>query len=328
MNLRRILLSGVVFALTGLFIGRALRAAPETERRRSVAVTIDDLPGPVAGVLSNRPADLATMTKKLLAALAEHSVPAVGFVNEGKLVVAGEGPAEFAARVELLRLWTSAGFELGNHTYSHRSFNKLSLDEFESDIVRGEPETRKLLAEKGLALRYFRHPFLQVGLDLPKRRALEAYLRGRGYVIAPVTIDNDEYVFAFVYADAMRRSERALAARVAADYLIYMDKVFAFFEELSLRQLGREPAEVLLIHANALNSDHFGELAGMMEKRGYRFATLEATLRDPAYALPDDYVGGWGISWIHHWETTAGKPRTPSPDPPPWIQAAYDALPQ
>ena len=65
-----------------------------------------------------------------------------------------------------------------------------------------------------------------------------------------------------------------------------------------------------------------------MEKRGYRYATLDETLRDPAYALPDDYVGAWGISWLHHWEVTAGKPRTPSPDPPAWIQQAYDALPR
>ncbi len=53
---------------------------------RSVAVTIDDLPAPAAGVVSNEPAALAAMTAQLLAALAKHRVPAVGFVNEGKLV--------------------------------------------------------------------------------------------------------------------------------------------------------------------------------------------------------------------------------------------------
>ena len=69
-------------------------------------------------------------------------------------------------------------------------------------------------------------------------------------------------------------------------------------------------------------------LVSGIEQRGYRYATLEEVLRDPAYALPDDYVGAWGISWLHHWEVTAGQPRTPSPDPPAWIQQAYDALPR
>ena len=175
---------------------------------RSVAVTIDDLPAPAAGVVSNEPVALAAMTAKLLGALAEHRVPAVGFVNEGKLVVEGEGAAGVAARTAVLRQWVDAGLELGNHTYSHRSFNRMPLDEFEADVLRGEPVTRGLLAEKGKTLRYFRHPFLQVGLELPKRRAFEKFLAEHGYTIAPVTIDNDEYVFAFVYADALRRGDR------------------------------------------------------------------------------------------------------------------------
>lgn len=295
---------------------------------RSVAVTIDDLPAPAAGVVSNEPAALAAMTAQLLAALAAHRVPAVGFVNEGKLFAAGEGPAGVGARIAVLRQWVDAGLELGNHTFSHRSLNRLPLEEFEADLIRGEPVTRSLLAEKGRTLRYFRHPFLQVGLELPKLRAFEKFLTERGYTIAPVTIDNDEYVFAFVYADALRRGDRAQADRIAAAYLDYMDGVFAFFEGVSQRLLGREPAQVLLLHANSLNADHFGALAERIEKRGYRYATLEEVLRDPAYALADDYVGAWGISWLHHWEVTAGKPRTPSPDPPAWIQQAYDALPR
>jgi peptidoglycan/xylan/chitin deacetylase (PgdA/CDA1 family) len=302
--------------------------APGEPPRRTLAVTIDDLPAPPAGVVSNEPAALAAMTAKLLAALAEHRVPAVGFVNEGKLFASGESAAGVAARTAVLRQWIDAGLELGNHTYSHRSLNRLPLEEFEADVLRGEPVTRSLLAEKGRTLRYFRHPFLQVGLELPKRRAFEKFLAEKGYTIAPVTIDNDEYVFAFVYADALRRGDQAFAGRVAAAYLDYMDQVFGFVEELSHRVVGREIAQVLLIHANALNADHFGALADRMEKRGYRYATLDETLRDPAYTLPDDYVGAWGISWLHHWEVTAGKPRSPSPDPPGWIQQAYDALPR
>jgi hypothetical protein len=54
--------------------------------------------------------------------------------------------------------------------------------------------------------------------------------------------------------------------------------------------------------------------------------TLEEALKDEAYARPDTYVGAWGISWLHHWELTEGRPRSPSPDPPAWISTAYAAL--
>jgi peptidoglycan/xylan/chitin deacetylase (PgdA/CDA1 family) len=63
-------------------------AAPPADR--AVAVTFDDLPGPPADLLSNDIFGLRENTAKLLASFREHSVPAVGFVNEGKLFVEGE----------------------------------------------------------------------------------------------------------------------------------------------------------------------------------------------------------------------------------------------
>ena len=164
------------------------------------------------------------------------------------------------SQVMLLRAWLDRGHELGNHTYSHRDLNTQPLDWFEQDVVRGEPVTRRLLAEKGRRLRYFRHPFLHVGLDLDKRRAFESFLAGRGYTVAPVTIDNDEYVYAAAYADARRRGDTPMATRLAEDYLRYMESVFSFIEGVSRDLLGREIPQVLLLHANALNADRFPQL--------------------------------------------------------------------
>jgi peptidoglycan/xylan/chitin deacetylase (PgdA/CDA1 family) len=291
-----------------------------------MAVTIDDLPAPVSGVPDNSPAALRSLTERLLASLARHAVPAIGFVNEGKLFLQGEPASAATERTDLLRLWLDAGLELGNHTYSHRSLNKLPLEEFQADVLRGEAVTRRLLRERDRELRYFRHPFLQVGLDLGKRRAFESFLQGHGYTVAPVTIDNDDYVFAAVYAAALKRADAETARRVAEAYPIYMERVFAFVEEVSRGLFGREIPQVLLIHANALNTDHFDSLAGIARRRGYAFVPLADALADPAYATPDEYVGAWGISWLHHFEITAGRKRSPSPDPPAWVQQAYDRL--
>jgi peptidoglycan/xylan/chitin deacetylase (PgdA/CDA1 family) len=302
----------------------AARAVPGGDR--SVAVTFDDLPGPPGGLASSAVADLRENTRKLLATLTEHGVPAIGFVNEGKLFVEGEAPAGAEARKAVLKMWVDAGFELGNHTRSHRSLNTTPLAEFEEDVVRGEPATRGLLAEKGRKLRYFRHPFLQVGLDLEKRRAFESFLAEHGYTVAPVTIDSDEYMYATVYADALRRGDEPTASAVGSDYLRYMESVFAFIEDVSRRLVGREIRQVLLLHANTLNADHLGGLVASMKARGYAFIPLEQALEDEAYRLPDTYVGRWGISWLHHWELTAGRKRSPSPDPPGWVTKAYEAL--
>jgi peptidoglycan/xylan/chitin deacetylase (PgdA/CDA1 family) len=293
---------------------------------RTVAVTFDDLPAPGGGSVSNEPARLRETTARLLAAVRAHGVPGVGFVNEGQLVVAGEGLPERETRLALLKMWLDAGLELGNHTYSHPSLNKAPLEDFQADVVRGEPTLLALLSDRGQKLRYFRHPFLQVGLELDKRQAFEAFLARRGYTIAPVTIDNDEYIYAAVYASALRRGDAETAAKIGADYLRYMEEVFAFVEDVSRRLTGREIRQILLLHANAINADYFDRLAARIEARGYRFITLEQALQDEAYRLPDTYVGAWGISWLHHWELTAGQKRSASPDPPEWVLQAYQGL--
>jgi peptidoglycan/xylan/chitin deacetylase (PgdA/CDA1 family) len=299
---------------------------PAEVKGRAVAVTFDDLPGPAAGLVSSDVAALRENTRKLLATFGELHIPVVGFVNEGKLFVEGEKPEDAQARIAVLRTWVEAGHELGNHTYSHPSLNRVPLEDFQADVIRGEPVTRRLLAEKGMKLRYFRHPFLQVGLELEKRRAFESFLKKREYVVAPVTIDNDEFVYAAVYASSLRRGDQEAASKIAADYRRYMDAVVSFIEDVSRRLTGREIRQVLLVHANALNADHFGAVVRSMRDRGYRFVTLDEALRDEAYKLPDNYVGSWGLSWLHHWELTAGKARSPSPDPPEWVRKDYEAL--
>ncbi len=326
MTYRKIASPTLAITLLALSLAGSAETSRAADAARAVAVTFDDLPGPRGGVVSNAPAALHDNAARLLAALRAHAVPAVGFVNERALVVEGEGLAEREARLGVLRLWLDAGMELGNHTYSHPDLNQKPLEDFEADLVRGEPTLLALLAPRGQRLRYFRHPMLHVGRELAKRQAFEAFLARRGYTIAPVTIDNDEYIYAAVYASALRRNDREAAQRIGADYLRYMESVFAFIEEVSRGLTGREIRQVLLLHANSLNADAFDSLARTMEARGYRFVTLDEALQDEAYRLPDTYVGEWGLSWLHHWELTAGRKRSPSPDPPDWIMSAYKAL--
>src|SRR5687767_11449664 len=207
--------------LAGSLVSFDARAA-----ERSVAVTFDDLPA--ISVVPDDVASLAELTRQLLAAVRRHDIPAVGFMNEGKLFVEGAPADDVTARTALLRLWVDAGLELGNHTYSHRDLNRIPLEEFQADVIRGEAVTRPLLEAKGRKLRYFRHPFLHVGDTLGKRRTFEQFLAARGYTVAPVTVDNDEYVYAAADGAARRRGDAAAARRIGDDCLRYMNEVFEY----------------------------------------------------------------------------------------------------
>ena len=109
----------------------------------------------------------------------------------------------------------------------------------------------------------------------------------RGYRVAPVTVDNNDFMFANVYARARATNDREVAARVAEAYMPYMEGVFAHFERVSREFLGREVRQILLLHVNELNADYLDDLIRMLRGRRYRFISLDAALDDPAYALPD-----------------------------------------
>lgn len=285
--------------------------APQAAAGRAIALTFDDLPATRAAHL----ADTRDVTARLLAHLGRHQIPSIGFVNEVKLDV----PGEEAARRALLEAWLDAGHDLGNHTYSHVRLYDTPLAAYQADVLRGEQVTRALMAARGRPLRYFRHPTLNTGPDLPTKRAFERFLADHGYVVAPVTIDNDEFLYAAAYDRARARGDQARMDSVGHDYVRYMTDTFGFYEGLSRQVLGREIPQVLLLHANALNAEYLDELIVELKGRGYRFVSLDDALADSAYQLPDEYVGPRGPSWIHRWAVTRGQVPDEQPAVPDWV---------
>jgi peptidoglycan/xylan/chitin deacetylase (PgdA/CDA1 family) len=223
-------------------------------------------------------------------------------------------------------MWVDYGFELGNHTFSHPSLNKVALQAWEDDVVQGESVTRMLLAEHNMKLRYFRHPFLDTGRDLQTRREAEAFLVARGYRIAPVTLDAWDWMYAGVYEDAKKRGDTALQQQLTQSYLEYSNIMFAYTEQLAKQTIGYEPKQILLLHGNQLEADHIGDLIALLRKRGYRLITLEDALSDQAYSLPDTFVGEEGTGWIDHWAITLGKPPQGAPVFPQWVIDRSKAL--
>jgi peptidoglycan/xylan/chitin deacetylase (PgdA/CDA1 family) len=294
-----------------IFLFLPFAAAAQMSVERTVSITIDDLP--FASVPREDGEYLQRMTARLLQGLQADRVPAVGFVNEAKLYREGDPDP---ARVDLLRSWLKAGFELGNHTYSHPSLNRMPLDAFEADLLRGETVTRALMQSEGRSLRWFRHPYLHQGKTAEDRAAFQEFLAARGYVVAPVTVNNSEWVFGAAYARAQAQGDEEAARRIGAAYVPYMEAVFARAEQLALDLFGRPLPHVLVLHANALNADHFAALAAMLRQRGYRFISLDDALRDSAYASSMGSSGIEGESWLECWARHAGlRPSDPPPVP-------------
>jgi peptidoglycan/xylan/chitin deacetylase (PgdA/CDA1 family) len=266
------------------------------------AITFDDLPSLTWSTATDY--QQAT-TEKLLAGLKRQQIPAIGFVNEIKL----ETPDK-AARTALLARWLDAGFALGDHSYSHLHFATTTpVTDYIGDVSRGDTVTRTLLAARRKpAPQWYRHPYLETGATAEARRTFEAWMAAHGYRTAPVSMENSDWQFALIYDDAVMRGDQAGAAKIRQAYLDFTKAIVPWYRQAALDVLGRRPAFVFLLHATRLNADALDDLAAIFRANGLSFTSLAEAMKDPAYAIPDAYVGENGIGWVTRWSLSLNKP--------------------
>lgn len=269
---------------------------------KEICITLDDLP-----LVSYDFKDIAFQqftVQKLIQTFDAYQIPAIGFVNENKLYVDGDLNN---GKVDLLKIWLKAGYELGNHTYSHKDYHKVSFVEFTEDIMKGEKVCKNLVKEFDQAYQYFRHPYLHVGLNSARHDSLNVFLTQHGYKEAPVSIDNDDYLFAYAYNKAMLKKDKILMKKIGIDYVDYMEDKLSFFEGQAEKLFGRNIKHILLLHANAINADYLDELAEMYQSHGYTFVSLKEALWDSAYKTEITKYNSYGISWLDRWALSQGK---------------------
>ncbi|MEO5857932.1 MAG: polysaccharide deacetylase family protein [Pyrinomonadaceae bacterium] len=280
---------------------------------RSIAITIDDAPhnGPIGSLQ-----ELSVMTKKFTDILRAEKIPAVVFVNEGQFFNKAD---EVEDRIAILRSWAGQGIELGNHTFAHVGLKDTPLETYQDDFIRGEVISRRIANETKTPLRYFRHPFLQMGETLEIENSFDAFLERRGYRAVPITLTTEDWIYLFAYQKTRDASEKR---KISNDYIGFAEADVAYREKAAERMFGRPIAQILLVHANEVTADNLTRLIGMYRSRGYKFVSVEEALKDPAYAKPDKYTPT--SDWLRGWSISKGVEFDP-PQPPEYISAASKA---
>jgi peptidoglycan/xylan/chitin deacetylase (PgdA/CDA1 family) len=280
-----------------------LSTSPVFAQQKQVCFSIDDLPVVNYGI--NTPEFHNQITDKLLSGLKKHEIQAIGFVNEGKMYDAKEKVISF--QKENLEKWLKYGMDLGNHTLRHKDFNNVHFDVYTSEILNGGKITKVLLRKYNKEMKYFRHPFLHVGATKNRADSLENFLKKHDYITAPVTIDNEDYLFANAYQKALIKKDTVLAQKIGKDYISYMEQKILYYEKMSEALFGKQIPQILLIHASLLNADYIQALAEIYTKNNYKFITMDLTMADEAYKTPITKFGGYGISWLDRWAISQGK---------------------
>jgi peptidoglycan-N-acetylglucosamine deacetylase len=267
-------------------------------QQRAVAITIDDLPyvGPDATARRDN--------RRLLAAFRERHVPVTGFVIGSRI----DG--------QILREWLRSGFDLANHSYTHRNMNELSIEQIEDEIARGEAALAPYLKEASKKLEFFRFPMNHTGDTKEKHDAVAEFLAKRGMAVATCTIENSDYLFSRAYT-------RTQAKRKLRDeYIAFTAARIDFLAGITKQVFGYEPPQVMLLHDNPLNADAIVDVLKLFEERGYRFVSLKAAQSDAAYKTRDAYITKFGPMWGYRWAVERGVKIDGSKEPevPKWVQ--------
>jgi peptidoglycan/xylan/chitin deacetylase (PgdA/CDA1 family) len=238
---------------------------------QKLAITMDDLP---ANGMLPPGVTRAETTKNVLAILKKRHVPPVyGFVNAKKL----EGNADGA---EALRLWAAAE-PVGNHTYSHMDLELNPPEAFERDVEENEPALELLAVTDNW--HWLRYPYLREGDTVEKRRAVRAYLKTRGYRIAQVSLDWEDYLWNGAYARCSAKNDAKSIAWLRSSYLNTASEFIDLGREQAKLIYGHDINHVLLMHLGAFSSTILPEALDLLKKKGFKLVTLEEAQSDAAY---------------------------------------------
>jgi beta-lactamase regulating signal transducer with metallopeptidase domain/peptidoglycan/xylan/chitin deacetylase (PgdA/CDA1 family) len=271
----------------------------------------------------NPPKDADATARIMIAKLTQYKVPAVGFVNGGSI---SDGEKLFPVRANIVRLWRDAGLEVGIGSFKHVWFYHTPYDEYVAGVEKNEEAVKKILAEKNLPLRYFSYPYLNTGKTIEDRDRFETWLAGRGISSIKYTIDNNEWMYSYAYDIARNDNDIGAMTEVRVAFINYISKMFDHYEGYSQDLFGRDINQTMVLTPSRLVADSFDDLFGMIQKRGYKFVTMEEAQADEAYKTTENFVGNSGISWFERWTLAGSKPLRAEPKVSEEVQKIWDKM--
>lgn len=270
---------------------------------------------------ANPPKDADATARLLIEKLKSHKVPAIGFVNGVQI---SDGEKLYPVRANIVRLWRDAGLEVGIGGFKHVWFYDTPYEDYVAGVEKNEALTKRILAEKNLPLRYFSYPFLNTGKTAEDHNRFETWLGSRGLSSVKYTIDNQEWMYSYAYDMARNDNDINTMREIRAGFVDYMTKMFEHYEAYSQEMFGRDVAQTMVLTPSRLVTDSADELFGMIEKRGYRFVSMEEALSDEAYKTGENFYGKSGISWFERWQMAKGKKLLDEPEVHANVQKIWD----
>lgn len=283
-------------AITWLTLAVVLFGAPA--HSQSVALTFDDGPD-MDDRIGLSPAE---RNAAILKQLADAHLKSILFVTR-----TDADPK----RNELIREWGVRGNEIGNHTATHPNFNKVSLADYEQELLICENALRSF---PGFTRR-FRFPYLKEGNTVGKRDGFREFLDAHAYKSGAVSIDASDWYYSQRLSDRLKNNPNADTLPYRDAYLRHLYDRAQYYDGLSRQLLGRSVAHVLLLHHNLINALFLKDVIHMFQDKGWTLIDSEVAFQDPVYGMrPNILPAGESLLWALAKERGVSGLRSPGED--------------
>lgn len=248
---------------------------------KEVALSFDDAPSKTSQHFNS-----IDRTNELVRKLNELQVPPTMIFANGC-----KGENLEAMRRQLTK-YTDAGHLIQNHTCSHPRLDKVGFKVFSEDVEKGEQLLQPLL--KGQ--KYFRFPFLNEGTDESVRDQMRLWLKSRGYRNASISGDNEDPTFSAKINEAKKLGKKIDYQAIKQVFLDHVISSLECNDELAVKNLGRSPKHMLLLHEADATVMFIDSLVSELRSRGWRIISAEDAYTDELYnEEPKNTYSGFGI---------------------------------
>ena len=197
----------------------------------------------------------------------------------------------------VVKLWTDAGYPLGNHTYSHPDLHKIPTGNYLQDIDRNEPVLRRLTP---LDWKYFRYPFLREGNTVSKKKAVREHLQSKGYRIAEVTVDFEDWSWNDPYARCKNTGDLNAIKWLKSTYLSNATDNLERAKKMTDALFNKPVAHILLLHVGAFDAEMLEPLIRAYQDRGVEFIPVSEAVSDPIYELNPEVPFEFGAEFTFY----------------------------
>ena len=215
--------------------------------------------------------------EKVLTALKQNNMPPTVDFLVGRLIDHG-----------LLEIWLQSGNLAGNMTYSRVKARKRTAQDFLDDVARNDEVLLELWKKFPPKQKYFRYPRLKLSKDEQNREEIKTFLKQKGYLDAPATIDARDRKFSELYCAAQARGDQDCVNLMKAKFKSFLLDTTLRARAAARSRVGYDVKHILMIGANQFTCDNLGEMLAYYRSLGAHFISLDEALKDPLYSIVDE----------------------------------------